>query len=116
MTAMRTCNGPSPGQRCPSGALIEAGSRGTCEGCSRQRERMRGSRQARGYGAQHDAVRAAREDAYGQRCHLCGERMWPHQELEPDHTEDRTGYRGWTHAACNHRDGAQRGNVLRRLT
>jgi hypothetical protein len=39
--------------------------------------------------------------------------MWPHEDLELDHTEDRTGYRGIAHASCNARDGARRGNALR---
>jgi hypothetical protein len=31
------------------------------------------------------------------------------QKLHLDHTEDRTGYRGFAHASCNVLDGARRG-------
>lgn len=106
--SLRVCAEPG----CPE--LVEPGVRdGRCDEHRRAKDRARGTRQQRGYGAEHDAMKATIADAYGQTCHLCGERMWPHQKLEPDHTEDRTGYRGWAHASCNHRDGARRGNALR---
>lgn len=106
--AKAVCSKPG----CP--ALVDKGGRtNLCQAHDREADRARGTRQQRGYGAEHDAMKATIEDAYGQPCHLCGERMWPHQALEPDHTEDRTAYRGWTHATCNHRDGAIRGNQYR---
>ncbi len=68
----------------------------------------------RGYGVQHQRTRArliAR--AYGQLCGLCGQVMEPGQDLDLDHTPDRTGYRGMAHASCNRSDGARRGNAMR---
>lgn len=107
--AKRVCAEPG----CPE--LVDRGVRdGRCDEHRRAKDKARGTRQQRGYDATHDALRAELlPDAYGQRCHLCGERMWPHEELALDHTEDRTGYRGIAHASCNARDGAQRGNALR---
>jgi hypothetical protein len=85
-----------------------------CTEHERAKDKARGTRQERGYDAGHVRERNAQlEDAYGTRCHFCDERMWPHQELHLDHTEDRTGYRGITHAHCNLSDGARRGNALR---
>lgn len=64
---------------------------------------------ARGYGYQHKRIRAAlMSSAYGRTCHLCGQPMWRGQDLDLDHTRDRHGYHGMTHASCNRRDGAQR--------
>jgi hypothetical protein len=107
--AKRVCTEPG------CGLLVEHGVRdGRCDDCRRAKDKARGTRQQRGYGAEHDALRAELlPEAYGQRCHLCNERMWPHQQLALDHTEDRTGYRGIVHLTCNARDGAQRGNALR---
>lgn len=107
--AMQVCAEPG----CPH--LVERGARdGRCDDCRRAKDKARGTRQQRGYDRAHELEREAQlPDAYGKPCHLCGERMWPHQKLALDHTEDRTGYRGIAHASCNARDGAQRGNALR---
>lgn len=116
---MRSCNGPASGQRCPSGQLVDANSRTRCcAECARVRDKARGSREERGYGAEHKATRAALlPDAYGTPCIYCGNRMWPHENLVLDHTEDRTGYRGIVHAdyrdcpaGGNAAEGAARGN------
>ncbi len=116
---MRACNGPAPGERCPTGALVPTGARGgCCQSCQRARDQRRGTRQERGYGTDHERTRAALlPDAYGQPCRYCGQRMWPHQNLVLDHTEDRTGYRGIVHAdyrdcpaGGNASEGATRGN------
>jgi hypothetical protein len=106
---MRVCAQPG----CP--ILVEQGVRdGRCDQHRRAKDKARGTRQQRGYDAAHDALRAELlPQAYGQPCHLCKERMWPHEELALDHTEDRTGYRGIVHLSCNARDGAQRGNAAR---
>lgn len=64
----------------------------------------------RGYGVEHQRLRAQLlPDAINTPCHLCGELMLEDQKLHLDHNEDRTGYRGFAHAACNARDGAKRG-------
>lgn len=102
---MRVCTQPG------CGALVD---KGRCTTHARATDQARGTRQERGYGAEHERTRAALlPDAYGQICIHCDERMWPYQDLHLDHTEDRTAYRGIVHAACNTRDGAQRGNAYR---
>jgi hypothetical protein len=118
----RACTGPASGQRCPSGALVEAGTRNTyCPSCQRAREAARGSREERGYDVQFRADKdALLPDAYGTPCRYCGNRMWPHENLVLDHSEDRTGYRGIVHAdyrdcpaGGNAAEGASRGNRYR---
>jgi hypothetical protein len=68
------------------------------------------STKARGYGAEHQRLRAKLlPSAYGQPCTRCGKPMLPGQALHFDHTEDRTGYLGFAHAACNRKAGARKG-------
>lgn len=55
-------------------------------------------------------------DAIGRPCHFCGVLMRAEDDLALDHTADRRGYRGIAHASCNARDGAIRGNRMRRRT
>ena len=75
--------------------------------------RSRSSRD--GYGWHH---KQAREQllpyAYGRLCHFCQAPMMPGQQLDLDHTPDRTGYRGMTHAHCNRADGARKVNAAKR--
>ena len=64
----------------------------------------------RGYGSEHQRLRKKLLPfAYGTACHLCGHVMSLGQVLHLDHTEDRTGYRGFAHARCNVREGSLRG-------
>lgn len=70
----------------------------------------RGSTQSRGYDKHHVALRKKLLPlAYGTDCHLCGEVMNKGDRLHLDHTEDRSGYRGFVHDFCNVLDGARRG-------
>lgn len=68
-----------------------------------------------GYGWKH---RQAREQllpyAYGRLCHFCQKPMLRGQKLDLDHTDDRTSYRGMTHASCNRAAGARKTNAARR--
>jgi hypothetical protein len=58
----------------------------------------------RGYGSRHQALRRALlPRAIGTPCVRCGEPMLADQPLDLDHTDDRTGYRGFAHAECNRR-------------
>lgn len=92
-----------------------------CDTCGKAKDRARGTTTQRGYGAAHQATKAALlPDAYGTPCTYCGERMWPHQNLVLDHTADRSGYRGIVHAdyrdcpaGGNASEGASRGNTYR---
>jgi hypothetical protein len=73
-----------------------------------------GGTTARGYGYTHQVLRRALlPGAYGQTCRHCGETMLPGQALDLDHNDDRTGYRGMAHAACNRRAGANKTNAQR---
>jgi hypothetical protein len=68
-----------------------------------------------GYGGPHQATRRALlPDAYGRRCPRCGLPMLPGQALDLDHTDDRAGYLGMSHAICNRRAGGRLGAARRR--
>ena len=79
---------------------------GRCPACSRIHDRARGSREERGYGAAHQATRAAcqaRMDA-GEvlACWRCGEPVTAADEWHLGHDDhDRTITRGPEHASCN---------------
>jgi len=51
--------------------------------------------------------------AYGAACVRCGRVMLPGEALDLDHTDDRGGYLGMAHAACNRAAGARKGNASR---
>ena len=68
-----------------------------------------GKAAARGYGGKHKKLRAVLlPSAYGQPCSRCGQLMLPHQELHLDHNDSRTGYLGFSHAACNLKAAARK--------
>lgn len=76
-----------------------------------------GSAAARGYDYAHRKLREAALDALaedpGQPCPRCHEPMWPGQELDLGHKDDRSGYNGLEHLHCNRSAGAIRGNAMR---
>jgi hypothetical protein len=43
-------------------------------------------------------------------CARCGRRVEPHEQFALDHTDDRNGYLGASHASCNARAGAHKAN------
>ena len=102
----RTCTG-SP--TCP--VLLPAGVR-YCPDHARQYEVRRGTRQARGYDAAHDQLRASivRRMRAGEtiRCIDCTVVLTP-ATLDLGHTDDRRAYRGPQCATCNRRDGGRAG-------
>ncbi len=56
----------------------------------------------RGYGQTHKRrVKAERPLQVGKPCARCGWPMERGQRLFLDHTDDRTGYLGWSHAKCD---------------
>jgi hypothetical protein len=66
----------------------------------------KGKTKARGYGATHKRYRKAwaRQVAAGiVNCARCGHLIEPGAPWDLDHTDDRTGYRGPAHQACNRR-------------
>jgi hypothetical protein len=75
-----------------------------CWDCQRAHDRQRGSRQQRGYDAQHDALRAqlvAALDPWAP-CPRCGHALGPDAALlDLMHNDQRTGWLGLGHRRCN---------------
>lgn len=62
------------------------------------------------YGGRHQSIRRkALSAAIGQPCARCGRLMRAGQQLDLDHSDDRTGYIGFSHAVCNRRAGGALG-------
>jgi hypothetical protein len=75
-----------------------------CPSHTRAKDRARGTRQERGYNVAHERLRAkwSRKVATGLvACARCAERISPLEPWHLDHTDDRTGYLGPSHVACN---------------
>jgi hypothetical protein len=81
------------------------------------RKRHRGTTTQRGYGASHVAALKRHRAAFvpGQPCAYCGQPIWDLAYADLAHTPDRQAYEGLQHRACNRREGAVRGNRMRRL-
>jgi hypothetical protein len=81
--------------------------------CRPSRHVVKANTGERGYDAQHRKWRRRALAALdpGAPCPRCGEPMWPDsQPLDLDHTDDRRGYLGLSHASCNRSAGAKMGN------
>lgn len=76
-----------------------------CPACTRAADRARGTRQERGYGAEHDKLRAqwAPIVATGRvKCARCDEPIPADAPWDLGHHDlDRSRYTGPEHAACN---------------
>lgn len=75
-----------------------------------------GSTSARGYGYDHQRVRASLAPfvAAGEAaCARCGRLIVPGTPWDLGHTQDRQAYTGPEHRRCNRRDGGLRGNRVR---
>jgi hypothetical protein len=71
-----------------------------------------GKTKARGYGAKHKRHRQplARQVAAGTvNCARCGYPIEPGADWDLGHTDDRTGYQGPEHRACNRSSAAAAG-------
>jgi hypothetical protein len=89
-----------------------------------QRWGAKGSTTQRGYGWPHRKLREALLARWrpGDPCARCGQPMLYRWIIGPDgkqvsaidlgHTEDRTGYTGLEHRACNRTEGARRGRWM----
>jgi hypothetical protein len=96
MPALRPCSVIG----CPE--LTDRG--GKCATHRAEAEAKRPSRQARGYDANHDRQRrrvARLVRRGGVTCARCGQPIDPSDDWHLDHTDDRAGYLGPSHARCN---------------
>ncbi len=98
----RACLGPGKGERCPHGAIT---AKPRCPACTRVLDKTRGTKQQRGYDADHDRLRAAyqrRMDA-GETfdCWRCHQPINPHHWHLGHDDHDRTRYRGPECPPCN---------------
>lgn len=87
-----------------------------CDPCGAQAERRRGTRQQRGYDAEHDRLRARWKpkveritvNCHAQHCLMpSGRLILPGQDWDLGHTDDRTAWTGPEHARCNRAAGGQ---------
>lgn len=103
---------PCPVAGCPT--LIPPGAR-YCPTHTRDRDKARGTRQARGYNASHDRLRAAwqrRIDA-GEHitCATCPTTITPDAPWQLGHDHERGGYLGPQCVRCNTSDGGRRAHL-----
>jgi hypothetical protein len=66
------------------------------------------------YGGRHQSMRKKMLPfAVGSKCVRCGLPIGPGQPIDLDHADDGVSWLGWSHAKCNRRAGAIRGNKIR---
>lgn len=71
-----------------------------------------GSTSARGYGARHQRLRKALAPyVVGMPCARCGQPIKAGEAWDLDHTDDRRGYLGPSHASGNRSAGAKKRNA-----
>ena len=90
---------------CPS---IAAGS--YCDTHQAEAERARGSRESRGYGPEHRALRktwAPRVATGSVLCARCQQPILPGKPWALDHSDDRADYLGPSHKFCNDSAGGK---------
>lgn len=82
----------APGLRCPA-----------CQAVTTQRRNARPNTRSRGYGGQHQRVRDQLLARWrqGDPCVLCGRPMMDRRKIDLAHNENRSGWKGLSHAACN---------------
>jgi len=96
----------------PSGRPCPEFTTGTrCAFHERLREAARGSREDRGYGADHRSARAALERTLPAPCGYCGTTIYPGERWVAAHVVDGDPTAGWmvAHPACNERAKARGG-------
>jgi hypothetical protein len=105
----RLCPGPATGDPpCPTRALVRAttGSKqaSRCPTCQAGWQARRGTTTQRGYGAEHQRLRAQLIAVYQPTdlCWRCNRPLGPNPDLlDLGHTDDRRRYSGLEHADCN---------------
>jgi hypothetical protein len=88
------CGTPSPRTRCPAHTRQR----------QQRRDQQRGTTAQRGYGAEHDRIRAEAVATYqpSDPCWRCGLPLGPDPSLlDLGHTDDRQGWMGLEHQACS---------------
>lgn len=103
--AKRIC--PKPG--CPKVMNLRY-----CIEHEREYEAKRGTREQRGYGSKHKAMRAdwAKHVATGLiPCAKCGNPIESGQAWDLGHADNRSEYTGPEHAACNRADGGRKARL-----
>lgn len=88
------------------------GYRRSCPTCTRGRDRARGTTTERGYGAEHQRLRAAWQERIDDGelvlCPRCGEPVEPGMEWDLGHSDDRNSYSGPEHSReCNRAAGGR---------
>ncbi len=81
-----------------------------CRPCAAKHDKQRGTRQQRGYDAEHDHFRArlAPQVATGQvPCARCHQPIPAGTPWDLGHTDDRTRWSGPEHAVCNRSAGGK---------
>lgn len=74
-----------------------------CQATATAARNARTSTTGRGYGSQHQRIREQLLEQFteGDPCAICGRPMVGKRGLDLAHNEDRSGYRGLSHASCN---------------
>lgn len=74
-----------------------------CQQAATARRNARAPRAQRGYGTEHRKVREQLLARFqpGDPCALCGKPMTSSRDLDLAHNEDRSGWKGLSHATCN---------------
>ena len=113
MPASRVC--PCTGCAAHPGKCPAITTSGRCHPCTRTADRARGTRQQRGYDANHDRIRAqwAPLVATGDiRCPRCKQPIAPDEPWDLGHSDDRRNYTGPEHATCNRSAGGKAAHPL----
>lgn len=109
---MKVCAEPGCPELIPKGR----GNRCTVRGHAQAAEKRRGSRQARGYDADHDRLRAEWVPIVATGTVRCANPdclrpqdplIHPGEPWDLGHTDDRTRYRGPEHVSCNRSSGGR---------
>ncbi|MCK9602218.1 MAG: hypothetical protein M0R06_24450 [Sphaerochaeta sp.] len=110
MAAGRRC----PAPRCP---VILTGGERYCPEHQGDYERERGTSTERGYGAAHQALRAAYQAKIDRgvwyTCSTCGLPIGADDEWDLGHSEDKATHIGPQHARCNRSEGGSQGAKIR---
>lgn len=102
---------------CPAheGSCPELSTARRCTDCAREAEARRGTRQQRGYNAQHDNLREwwrpkvelGGVHCHAERCLMPARLILLGQPWDLGHTTDRTAWTGPEHSVCNRSAGGK---------